>query len=123
MDFIMHPDHENIAPPGQHFMDPAKPDIDPVSYALERLQTYLIWCQEHRASYVQTRDTNPRDAANEMNCLKDAIEQAILPVQRLTELILAGHGVDSKKKPPKGLCNEIWRRAVESLVREKQIEA
>lgn len=115
----MHLDPEQIAPPGQHPYDPPKAGVDPVGYSLERLQTYLIWCDEHRASYEKDRNDNPGDAENEMSCLKDAIEQAILHLQRLTELVLAGHGVDSEKIPPKGLCGEVWSRTVEAIARQR----
>jgi hypothetical protein len=115
----MHFNNEQIAPPGQHPYDPPKADVDPVAYALERLQTYLIWIEEHRASYEKVRNENPNDADNEMNCLKDAIEQAIMHLQRLTELILAGHGLDSKKNLPKGLCDKVWSRTVDYFSRQR----
>jgi hypothetical protein len=115
----MHFDDEQIAPPGQHPYDPPKSGVDPVAYALERLQTYLIWCESHRASYENARNDHPRSADNEMSCLRDAIEHAVVHLQRLTELVLAGHGVDSEKIPPKGLCGVVWRRTVESIARQR----
>jgi len=112
-------DGKQIAPPGEHPYDPPKADVDPVGYALERLQTYLIWSEEHRASYEKARDGKKGDADNEMSCLQDAIEQAILHLQRLTELVLAGRGVDSNKSLPKNLCGEVWNRAVDSIAQQR----
>jgi hypothetical protein len=111
----MHLDRAKVLAPGQHPYDPPKSSTDPVGYALERLQTYLIWCDEHRNSYEKARERNPTDAANEMSCLKDAIEQAILHLHRLTELVLIGQGMDSKKELPNGLCNEVWDRTVKII--------
>jgi len=111
----MHFENEKVALPGQHPDDPSKADIDPVGYALERLQAYLIWSEEHRASYEKARQSKPEDADNEMNCLKDAIWQAIKHLQRLTELVLTGQCIDPKKKMPKGMYSEVWNRTVESI--------
>jgi hypothetical protein len=94
----MHFDNEQIAPPGQHPYDPPKANVDSVGYALERLQTYLIWSEEHRASYEKAHKDNPADADYEKSCLKDAIEQAILHLQRLTALVLALVTVWTRKK-------------------------
>ena len=82
----MHSDNMKISPPGHHRYDPPKEDVDPIAYALERLETYLIWCEEHRTSYEKDRINKSGNADNEMSCLKDAIEHAILHLQRLTEL-------------------------------------
>ena len=113
-------DKETITPPGQHPHDPSKGDIDPLGYALERLQTYLIWSDEHRASYEKARNTNLGDAENELNCLKNSIERAIIHLQRLSELLLAGYGVDSKKKLPNNLCGEVWNRIVQNIEQQRQ---
>lgn len=111
-------ENKKIIPPGQHPQDPSNTDVDPVGYALDRLQSYLFWCDEHRASYEKVRNESPDEADNEMACLKQAIEGAILHLQRLTELILAGYGVDSEKHLPKNLCGEGWKRLVHHLSRD-----
>src|SRR5258708_3546527 len=89
--------------PGKHPCDPNRQDLDPLGYALERVQTMLIWIDEHRASFEKLRDTDPKDAENELHCLQDATRQALLHLERLTELILSGYGIDSSKDLPKGL--------------------
>ena len=48
------PTHRSTAvhlPPGQHPYDPVKKDIDPVGLALDRVQTFLVWIDEHRATF------------------------------------------------------------------------
>jgi hypothetical protein len=105
--------NDAIIPPGAHPCDPAKANIDPVGYALKKLQTYLVWLSEHGSAYEKYRDTDPSTAQSELGNLKDAYEQAVLHLQRLTELILAGRGIDSSKVLPRDMCSEVWKRIVE----------
>src|SRR5262249_22764744 len=81
------------------------PDMDQVARCLERLQTFLVWIDEHRASFEKDRETNPQSANSELRNLKDSTEQAAVYLQRLTELLLAGYTTDPQKVLPKGLCN------------------
>jgi hypothetical protein len=111
--------NETIIPPGEHPNDSRIPNIDQVGFALKRLQTFLIWIGEHRSSYEKHRNVDSVNAENEMSCLKDAIEQAIVHLQRLTELILAGYGIDSTKVLPKDICSVVWSRAVESIAKRR----
>ena len=111
-------DKREILPSGQHPYDPSRQDIDPVGYALERLQTLLIWIEEHRSSFEILRNTNPTSAENELGCLKDSTEQAVMHLHRLTELLLAGYTIDPQKQLPKGLCGEVWSRMVDIFLRE-----
>ena len=113
-------DKRDILPPGQHPRDSGKPDIDEVAYALERLQTFLSWIEEHRGSFEKERDTDPESAAAELRHLQDSTEQAVLHLHRLMELLLAGYGIDAGKALPRGFCNEHWLRKVLILLRERR---
>ena len=99
--------------------DSCKPDIDEVAYALERLQTFLSWIEEHRGSFEKERDTDPESAAAELRHLQDSTEQAVLHLQRLTELLLAGYTIDPAKTLPRGFCSATWLRKVQILLRER----
>jgi hypothetical protein len=109
----------NVLPPGEHPFDTRVPHTDQVAYALERIQTFLIWIDEHRASFEKERDTDPQSANAELRNLQDSTEQAVLHLQRLTELLLAGYTVDPDKELPKGLCEQAWVRWVQ-LLRQKR---
>lgn len=111
----------DVLPPGQHDCDSRKPDVDQIGYALERLQTFLIWIDEHRASFEKLRHTDPESADAELRNLQDSTEQAVLHLQRLTELVLAGYTFDPKKVLPKGLCNTVWVRWLQWLRQEKHL--
>ena len=90
-------------PPGQHPYDPVKKDLDPVGFALARVQTFLVWIDEHRAAFEMARDTDPETAESELSNLRDATEQGLLYMQRLSELILAGYTIDPSKRLPDSL--------------------
>ena len=49
-------------PPGRHGCDPYKQDIDPIAFALARLQVHLLWIGEHRTSFEKIRTTDPTGA-------------------------------------------------------------
>ncbi len=112
-------DRANNPPPGQHPFDSRKPGTDQVAHALERLQTFLRWIDEHRSSFEHLRPTDPASAESELRNLQDATEQAVLHLQRLTELLLAGHALEPSKARPKGLCHESWDRWVGTLHRQR----
>jgi hypothetical protein len=103
-------DEREILPPGQHPRDSRRPDTDQIGHALERLQTFLIWIDEHRASFEKGRATDPQSAEAELRDLQDSTEQAVLHLERLRELLLAGYTIGPAKKSPKGLCNPAWAR-------------
>lgn len=90
-------------PPERHPFDPYKEDIDPIGFALARLQTLLIWIEEHRASFEVFRHTDSASAENELGHLKNSTDQAMAHLQRLKELLLAGCTIDPNKRLPKGL--------------------
>jgi len=113
-------DKSDVLPPGQHPRDSRKPDMDQVAHALERLQTLLIWIDEHRASFEKKRDTSPYYADSELRFLQNSTEQAVLHLQRLTELLLAGYTIDQDKVSPKGLCSEVWARWVQFLLQDRK---
>lgn len=97
-----------ILPPYQHPFDPSKQDIDVVAYALERLQTMLSWINEHRASFESLRVSDPLQAESELGNLKNATAQAIVHLQRLSELVAAGYRIDPNKRLPRGLSCDRW---------------
>ena len=108
----------DILPPGKHPVDPRSAQVDPVAFALERIQTCLMWIEEHRSSFEKDRSSNPESAESELGYMKGSAEQAVLHLQRLTELLLAGYTIDPNKTLPKGLCAPPWDRYVEILLRE-----
>jgi hypothetical protein len=89
-------------PPGESPLDSADKDIDAVAFALQRVETYLIWIEEHRASFAAARDRgDAEEAERELGFLKDASHQAARCFRRLKELVLAGYGVDPTKRLPR----------------------
>ena len=108
-------DTENVIPPGQHPNDPANREIDPIAYALKKLQTYMFWLGEHASSYEKYHSVDSSKAENELNCLKDAYEQAILYLQRLTELLIGGYQIDPQKVLPRDICSVVWNNLVQSI--------
>jgi hypothetical protein len=114
-------DKREVLPPGQHPFDTPKLGVDQVAYALERLQTFLMWISEHRASFEKERDADPQSANSELRNLQDSTEQAVMHLQRLTELLLAGYTIDPDKKAPKGLCGEVWVRWAQFLREERKV--
>jgi hypothetical protein len=108
-----------ILPPGKHPMDSLNQDVDPVARQLERIQIFLLWIDEHRSSFEKIRDTDPAAAKSELGYLKDSTEQLVLHVERLTELLLAGHTIDAKKRLPKDFLLEPWLRWVKIVQEER----
>jgi hypothetical protein len=110
-------DDREILPLGQHPCDPSKEDIDPIAFSLERLQTLLMWIDEHRSSFEILRGSEPINADTELGYLRDATEQTVLYLQRLTELLLAGYAINPEKRLPKGLSTQAWERLVQAVRR------
>ena len=50
-------DMNKVLLPGEHPLDTRKPNTDQVGHALERLQTFLIWVDEHRRSFEKESAT------------------------------------------------------------------
>lgn len=96
--------------PGDSHNRATTDNIDPVADSLERLQTYLRWIGEHRASFELYRKDDPKAAELELNYLRDATEQAIAYLDQLTELLLGGLSVDLNKQLPLGFQRTIKRR-------------
>jgi len=101
-------DTREIASPGKHSFDPATPDIDPIGFALERLQTMLKWIDDYRASFEKLRNSEPDRAESQLRNLEDATEQGVAHLQRLTELLLSGYTIDPNKRLPRGLSQPHW---------------
>jgi hypothetical protein len=93
-------------PPGQHRYDPVKKDLDPIAFALDRVQTFLVWIDEHRATFEKARDTDKEFAEAELSNLRDSISQGMVYLQRLSELLLAGYTIDPSKRLPESLRRE-----------------
>lgn len=107
-----------VIPPGEHPYDPVKKEIDPVGFALERLQTYLTWIDEHRASFEKARDSNPAEAEKELEYLAASTREALRYFLRLSELLLAGHSIDPTKRLPRGLLTPQWKERLERFLNE-----
>jgi hypothetical protein len=97
-------DPTSVAPPGESPLDPSVDDVDPVAFALERVQTMLAWIDEHRGGFEAARVSDPEEAERELSNLADATAQARAYHGRLMELLLAGYAIDSAKRLPKGLA-------------------
>jgi hypothetical protein len=106
----------DILPPGEHPNDPAKKDLDAMGFALDRVQTLLVWIDEHRASYEKHRNIDPESAENELHCLRVATRDALIYLQRLSELVLAGYTIDPRKRLPRGLDGPSFSEFVDRVV-------
>ena len=102
-------------PPGQHPYDPVKKDLDPIAFALYRVQTYLVWIEEHRAAFEKYRCTDQELAESELSNLRDSTLQAMVYLQRLSELLLAGYTIDPDKRLPDSLCRGWFSSLVKSF--------
>jgi hypothetical protein len=92
---------KDVPPPGEHQHDPYVKDIDAVGFALERVVTHLQWIDEHLATFLATRETDPKLAERELDYLADSLNHARRNAARLTALVLAGYGIDPSKRIPK----------------------
>ena len=104
--------NREIVAPGAHYLDPSKQEIDPIGFMLERLQALLLWIEEHRSGFEQLHGAEPINAEKELYYLKNSTEQAVMYLQRLTDLLLAGYTIDPKKQLPKGLDSKAWQYMV-----------
>ncbi len=104
--------HETL-PPGRHELDSVNTDLDPIGHGLERVQTMIVWIEEHRATFEALRETDPTGAETELRYLQNATYQAAAYLQRLTELVLAGYVIDPNKQLPRGLSRPEFRRFAE----------
>jgi hypothetical protein len=114
--------NSEILPPGQHRYDPIKRDLDPVGFALHRVQTLLVWIEEHRASLETALYTDAETVASELSNLRVATRDAMIHLQRLSELILAGYSVDPDKRLPEPLCSSWFSLCVERLLAVEKAE-
>jgi hypothetical protein len=90
----------DVLPPGEHPYDPRSQDIDPVAFALHRVQTLLVWIEEHRATLQEALPTDAEAVENELSNLRAATKDAMIYLKRLSELLLAGHKVNPNKRIP-----------------------
>jgi hypothetical protein len=106
----------DILPPGQHPYDPAKTDIDAVGFALHHVQISLAWINEHRASLEKFRNIDPARADSDLSNLRVCIRDAMIHLQRLSELILAGYTIDPNKRLPESLERRWFSSCVERML-------
>ena len=90
----------HTSPPGERPYDPVQKEIDPIGFALSRVQTFLVWIEEHRAALEKLRQIDPEDAERELSNLRDSTVQGMIYLQRLSELILGGCTIDPNKGLP-----------------------
>ena len=114
--------NSDVLPPGQHRYDPMKRDLDPVGFALHRVQTLLVWIEEHRASLEKALYTDAKTAASELSNLRVATRDAMIHLQRLSELILAGNTVNPDKRLPESLRSSWFSLCVERLLAAEKAE-
>ena len=112
----------DILPPGQHRYDPIKRDLDPLGFALHRVQTLLVWIEEHRASLEKALYTDAETVDSELSNLRVATRDAMIHLQRLSELILAGYTVNPEKRLPESLCRSWFSMYVERLLAAEKAE-
>jgi hypothetical protein len=100
---------EKIAPPGMSPEDPNLRDIDPIAFALSKVHTALVWIDEHRASFEAARLDDPGSAATELRYLAHSTAEAQQHMNRLLDLLLAGHAMDPSKRLPRDLQQRIQK--------------
>jgi hypothetical protein len=109
-------DKSSVLPPGEHSFDPYLKDIDPVGFALQRLQCYLTWIEEHRTSFEKVRTSDPVEAEKELADLADSTKEATRYFVRLGELLLSGYTFDPTKRLPNGLFEAQWLLRAQRLI-------
>jgi hypothetical protein len=107
-------------PLGHFNQDPPGGDVDPIARILERLQTLLIWIDEHHSSFLQLRQSDPTAAESELNHLRSTSDQAVRYLNRLTQLLMASGAIDPNKALPAGLCSSVWLRLVDVIQRGRK---
>lgn len=93
----------DVTPPGASPIDPRAKDIDPVAFALERVQTFLAWIEEHRASFEAARGSDPETAERELRYLAHSTDETKKHMARLVELLLAGYTINPALRLPRNL--------------------
>lgn len=111
------PGLENVSvlSPGQHHSDSGQNDLDPVGLVLYRVQTLLVWIDEHCAAFERERHSNHQAAECELSNLRNSILQEMMYLQRLSELILARHTINPKKRLPEPLSQDWFSTYVKRL--------
>ncbi|SRR5258708_7644209 len=113
--------NENLTP-GKHPLDPFKEDLDPVAFALKQTKVFLVWIDEHLSSFEKLRESDVEEANRELGNLRDAAEQAILYMNRLSELVLSGSQINPSKRMPRDLSSPGWIRLVDYIRRKREAE-
>jgi hypothetical protein len=114
----------DVLPPGEHPYDPRNQDIDPVAFALHRVQTLLVWIEEHRATLQKALPTDAETVENELSNLRAATRDAMIYLERLSELLLVGHTINPNKRIPDALVSSWFYSCLKQvLAAEKSEEA
>jgi hypothetical protein len=113
-------DDGRVLPPGEHPYDPVRKDIDPVAFALERVQTFLLWTEEHLAGFEKLRHADPEGAESELSNLRDSNVQGMIYLQRLSELVRAGYTLDPDKRLPGNLSRGWFSHRAKQLYEENR---
>ena len=92
-------DADKLTPLGQNPIGPSVKDIDPVAFALERVQTHLVWIDEHRRWLRGRPWVGPGDRRARAAALGPLHRGARKHMARLVELVLAGYTIDPSKLP------------------------
>jgi hypothetical protein len=93
---------QEILPPGKDPRDP-RADVDAVAGHLASIKGDLVWIDQYRLNLEHALEADPDEVESQLVYLRDATKSAMDHMQRLTELLLAGHTIDSSKEIPKDL--------------------
>jgi hypothetical protein len=112
----------SVAPPGNHPYDPNEQDIDPVAFALHRVQTLLVWIEEHRSTVQRALHMDNEDLKCELSNLRVATRDAMIYLERLSELILAGYGIDYDKRIPDSLSRHWFSSCLKQVLNAEKAD-
>ena len=112
----------HVLPPGEHPYDPRNRDVDPVAFALHRVQTLLVWIEEHRATLQKALLTDTETVENELSNLRAATRDAMIYLERLSELLLAGHVIDHSKRIPDALSGPWFYSCLKQVLAAEESE-
>lgn len=93
---------------GKHPNDPARPEIDVMLFAIERLKTHLVWTAEYLHEFEELKDRAGPEAQQKIKSLGESIVEAKIHLRRLAQLVLMGCSVDPTKKVPGNLFWQSW---------------
>ena len=77
--------------------EPKTKDYDPVSIALDKLRTELLFIDEYRGQFEALRLTDPHTAEDMLFHLAGTTQTALEIYDQLVELLLAGQAIEPSK--------------------------